>query len=51
VVAQDEDLDAFSDSEELENWSQFVAATYGSFLDDPIERGEQGCYETRVPFE
>jgi hypothetical protein len=34
-----------------ESWSQFVEATYGSFAGAPIERGEQGGYEARVPFE
>ena len=29
------------------DWPQFIAETYGSLADDPIERGEQGHYETR----
>jgi len=44
-------LEGSVDPEDSEGWSRFVAATYGSFADDPIERGEQGRYETRIPFE
>lgn len=29
------------------DWQAFVKETYGSLADDPIERGEQGSYETR----
>jgi len=28
-------------------WSSFILETYGSLSDYPIERGEQGNYETR----
>jgi len=28
-------------------WHRFIEQTYGSLADDPIERGEQGQYETR----
>lgn len=31
------------------DWDAFVAATYGSLADAPIERGEQGDYEDRNP--
>ncbi|HEX3525856.1 MAG TPA: hypothetical protein VH988_02210 [Thermoanaerobaculia bacterium] len=44
-------LEGSVDPEDSEDWSTFVAATYGSFADDPIERSEQGRYETRIPFE
>jgi hypothetical protein len=32
-------------------WSKFIASTYGSTAEAPIERGEQGGYEAREPFE
>ena len=44
-------LEGSVDPEDSEGWSTFVAATYGSFADHPLERGEQGRYETRIPFE
>ena len=30
-------------------WRAFIAATYGSTSDAPLERGEQGSYEEREP--
>lgn len=30
-------------------WHTFIAATYGSTRDAPLERGEQGSYEAREP--
>ena len=32
-----------------ESWRDFVASTYGSLSDAPIERGEQGELEVRDP--
>ena len=32
-------------------WKAFIAETYGSTADAPIERGEQGSYEVREPLE
>ncbi|HEY3569003.1 MAG TPA: hypothetical protein VGP73_13800 [Thermoanaerobaculia bacterium] len=32
-------------------WRSWIAETYGSTADSPIERGEQGSYEVREPFE
>jgi hypothetical protein len=32
-------------------WNDFIASTYGSTAEAPIERGEQGGYEAREPFE
>lgn len=32
-----------------EEWRAFVARTYGSFADSPLERGEQGVPEVREP--
>lgn len=32
-------------------WKALIAETYGSMADAPIERGEQGTYEDREPFE
>ena len=29
------------------DWHAFIAQTYGSLADDPIERGDQGRYEIR----
>jgi len=34
-----------------ESWQQFVASTYGSLADAPIERGAQGQFEARAPLE
>ena len=31
-------------------WHTFIEETYGSLADAPIERGEQGQYETRETF-
>lgn len=35
--------------EDEESWRDFVASTYGSLSDTPIERGEQGEFEVRDP--
>jgi hypothetical protein len=32
-------------------WKAWIAEAYGSTADAPIERGEQGSYEVREPFE
>lgn len=32
-------------------WKSWIAEAYGSTADAPIERGEQGSYEVREPFE
>jgi hypothetical protein len=32
-------------------WKAWIAETYGSMADAPIERGEQGDYETRETLE
>jgi hypothetical protein len=32
-------------------WKSWIAETYGSTADAPIERGEQGSYEVREPLE
>ena len=32
-------------------WKAFIAETYGSTADAPIERGEQGSYAVREPLE
>jgi len=34
-------------SKSRDNWSSFISHTYGSLSDFPIERGEQGNYESR----
>jgi hypothetical protein len=33
------------------SWKAWIAKTYGSMADAPIERGEQGSYEVRESFE
>lgn len=33
------------------DWRAFVAETYGSLRDAPIEQGDQGEFETRERFE
>jgi hypothetical protein len=38
-------------TEDQRSWEEFIAETYGSFAGDPIERGDQGNYEVRLPFE
>ncbi len=37
--------------DDKEEWHRFVAETYGSMRDSPIERGDQGRFEERIPFE
>ena len=32
---------------EVSNWRRFIEDTYGCLADDPLERGNQGQYETR----
>lgn len=34
-----------------DNWEKFIEKTYGSFIDDPIDRPNQGKYEVRDIFE
>lgn len=38
-------------TEDAAAWKSWIAETYGSTADAPIERGEQGSYEVREPFE
>jgi hypothetical protein len=38
-------------SADAEEWKSWIAEIYGSMADAPIERGEQGSYEVREPFE
>lgn len=38
-------------SVKADNWNQALLDTYGILADDPIERGDQGEYEERDPFE
>lgn len=33
------------------SWKAWIAESYGSLGDAPIERGEQGSYEVREPLE
>ena len=33
------------------DWREFIAETYGCLADDPIERGDQGKFETRLAIE
>ena len=40
---------ASQEGEGEESWRDFVASTYGSLSDAPIERGEQGEFEVRDP--
>jgi hypothetical protein len=35
--------------ESQEQWMAFIAETFGSTSDAPLERGEQGSYEVREP--
>lgn len=37
--------------DETPKWRRFIEDTYGCLADDPIERGEQGCYEMREAVE
>ena len=37
--------------EHQDSWQSFIDSTYGSFLDEPIERPNQGQYEQRELFE
>lgn len=40
---------AFNRIKENNNeWQNFINSTYGCLSDDPIERGDQGIYETRM---
>lgn len=40
-------------NEELDeaSWKAFIAETYGSMADAPIERGDTGSFAIREPFE
>ena len=42
---------AWIDRDDEEDWRRFVAETYGSMRDSPIERGDPGQLEERIPFE
>jgi len=46
-------ISAFKPTEKLpqDNWQEFVNTTYGSFIDEPLERPNQGEYEKRELFE
>ena len=46
-----EDTEPRLQPEDAASWKEWIAATYGSMGDAPIERGEQGSYEVREPFE
>jgi hypothetical protein len=46
-----EETSARLQAEDTASWKAWVAETYGSTADAPIERGEQGSYEVREPFE
>jgi hypothetical protein len=48
VRSLEEPEDRYSDVDEQE-WKAFIAETYGSFSDSPIERGDQGEFERRDP--
>jgi hypothetical protein len=37
--------------EDAASWKAWLAESYGSMGDAPIERGEQGSYEVREPLE
>ena len=37
--------------EDAASWKAWIAESYGSMGDAPIERGEQGSYEVREPLE
>ena len=39
------------DTSDLLEWQAFVRETYGCLEDDPIERGDQGTFETREVLE
>ena len=41
-----EDVNIVEQSKDL-SWHDFIKATYGCLADTPIERGDQGVYETR----
>lgn len=38
-------------STDAAEWKSWIAEAYGSMADAPIERGKQGSYEVREPFE
>ena len=46
-----EDSDLPVQAADATAWKAWIAETYGSTADAPIERGEQGSYEVREPFE
>ncbi len=46
-----EENDLGAQAEDAAAWKAWISETYGSTADAPIERGEQGRYEVREPFE
>ncbi len=40
-----------SPDDAIQEWHNFIEATYGSLASDPIERGDQGTYEIRAPIQ
>jgi hypothetical protein len=54
IVKALEDPDEETPSRRAEDataWKAWIGETYGSTRDAPIERGSQGSYEVREPFE
>ncbi|HKI03977.1 MAG TPA: hypothetical protein VKK31_18495 [Thermoanaerobaculia bacterium] len=54
IVKALEEPDRASDAEvrkQETSWKAWINETYGSTADAPIERGDQGSYEVREPFE
>jgi hypothetical protein len=47
----DEGTHARFQAEDAASWKAWIAETYGSTGDAPIERGGQGSYEVREPLE
>lgn len=43
------DLRRLGGRPDLEEWRSFLAETYGSTAETPLERGEQGSFEMREP--
>lgn len=49
VRSLEEPADRSPEVHDEQEWKAFVAETYGSFSDSPIERGDQGEFERREP--
>jgi hypothetical protein len=50
VRSLEEPSDRSSRIDDEQEWKAFVAETYGSMSDSPIERADQGGFERREPF-